>query len=910
MDLTIYNPANKRKEQLIEEFVVRTKLFNNVFDDIKTANNKLPQQHYLLIGQRGSGKTTLIHRIKYAIEDDKDLKNIIPITLGEEQYGISELVNLWEKIAEILDDYHGFVKLYDNIQDNIDKEEVCLEIITKELSKKNKNIVLFIDNFGDMLKKFSDLEIKRLREILTTNTNFRLVAASPVMIDQILDYQKPLFEFFKTVPLKGLDNNEITSLLRKLSDLDGSQNKIDNIIENHPERIEILRLLTGGVTRTIVSLYRIFIDNVGGTSIRDLQLTLDAVTPLYKHKMDDLPPMQQKIVDAVAKSWDATSVKEIVKATRLESKNISAQLKNLVRSQLIEKISTGKKNHLYQIKERFFNIWYLMRYGRKYDKKRVLWLVRFLESWCTKEELEDRVFSHIHSLQKGEFDHYSLVILGEAYLACKVIGIDIKKELIDQYKMSLPKDLTKGMTISDSDIFDSAFEKQKQGKFDLALNEILEIKDKSRLYNFIGYLYYHLKDYENSIKYYDLAAQKGDLLPIDFAIKGSVLRRLDRNKEAIEHLSQAFDEGINSSLIELGVTLTEEGDLELAKEKLMIGLDIEEIKKDSAHYLAHVYEHENLKKEAIKYFNLALELGDIRSNICLAKLFNQNDEFENAIKYYNKSLEFYPEEAALELAEVYIETNKLSEVKKLLTGIKDSKDADTQLSLGMIYFDKLNNNKKAKLHLNKAIKLNNYIAYKTLGKIYQSEGDFKKAEESFLNCYEEIDDYPSLFYLIDLYRYTNNSKKEALKHIENAKEGFEFSAQENILYALVLLWNDELEKSVELMSEEIEEFNEFLSHEDLEAEYDEVEIPFDHESRLSGIIEFFVELISYEYYNVAFDMLEKFELIDAFKPIYFALMSYMKNEFPEEHLKMGDEIKEVVEGMIANIEKRKSSRLN
>ena len=46
---------------------------------------------------------------------------------------------------------------------------------------------------------------------------------------------------------------------------------------------------------------------------------------------------------------------------------------------MVEKVETKTKNHLYRLEERFFNIWYLMRFGRK-THQRVLWLVRFFET--------------------------------------------------------------------------------------------------------------------------------------------------------------------------------------------------------------------------------------------------------------------------------------------------------------------------------------------------------------------------------------------------------------------------------------------------------------------------------------------------------------------------------------------------
>ena len=128
MQTLLYNPANKTRTQLIEEFVIRTRAFESIMKDIRSSNKAYPGQHYLLIGQRGSGKTTLMQRIQYAIEDDKELDHLIPLFLGEEQYGILELTNLWEKIAEILDDYYGFNNLYEDLQQELDKpnhEEKC-----------------------------------------------------------------------------------------------------------------------------------------------------------------------------------------------------------------------------------------------------------------------------------------------------------------------------------------------------------------------------------------------------------------------------------------------------------------------------------------------------------------------------------------------------------------------------------------------------------------------------------------------------------------------------------------------------------------------------------------------------------------------------------------------------------------
>lgn len=200
------------------------------------------------------------------------------------------------------------------------------------------------------------------------------------------DYSEPFFEFFKVIPLEELNQEETVELLLQLSKT-YQAGVVKDIVKNNPGRIEALRRLTSGVPRTMILLFEIFLDHEKGDSFQDLEVILDRVTPLYKHRMDSLPPQKQDIVDAIAMSWDAVGVKEIAGKTRIPGKSVSAQLNELEKNRIIVKIPTSTKNNFYQVAERFFNIWYLMRHGRKRERNKVLWLVRFLENWCNQMPL-------------------------------------------------------------------------------------------------------------------------------------------------------------------------------------------------------------------------------------------------------------------------------------------------------------------------------------------------------------------------------------------------------------------------------------------------------------------------------------------------------------------------------------------
>ena len=545
----IYNPLNQTEEELLKNFVVREREFNTIFNEIKGSDMSLPEPHFIVQGQRGQGKTTLLLKLYYEIRRDKKLsKFIIPLIYNEEQYHINTLFGLWSHTAEKLEEEEeSFKGIYDAVEATYNTEDSEMEAFKSlegALKKKKKKLILLIDNIGQLLDKLTRKEQQRLREVLITGAEIRLVGASSVVLEHTYDYSKPFYELFRWVNLYGLTRKEAETLLLKLGEYYKQEN-IKKIIEYEPGRVEALRRLTGGVPRTVVLLFEIFVDHEEGNAFQDLEFILDRVTPLYKHRMDDLSPQQQKIVDAIALNWDAMATKEIAEKTRMESKAVSSQLKLLEKNRIIHKIKTTTKNYFYQVTERFFNIWYLMRYGRQRGKSRVQWLVHFLQNWCDETELSERAKKHILSMGKGTMNPKYALYFTEALAGTKIPEL-LQDDLITHTRFFLEdkdRGLLKELSKSDIELIEEANRYSKENETEKALRSLKAVQNKSGGVLFaLGVLHGLFEDYEKAEYYYLQGIEKGD--PHSMAGLFALYFILKKNKEkALELVKEASKKG-------------------------------------------------------------------------------------------------------------------------------------------------------------------------------------------------------------------------------------------------------------------------------------------------------------------------------------------------------------------------------
>jgi tetratricopeptide (TPR) repeat protein len=386
----IFNPGRLSDEEIEQSFITRIPFFTFIFKKIVAEERDSIPQHHLVIGQRGMGKTSLLVRIAAELRKEPYKKDFIALTFPEEQYNIDRLSKFWlnclDALADALDkeQQHGTAEELDKEIRSLTKTDYQQKgniylVFEKWIKKINRRPVLLVDNLNLIFDKINKEEQHQLRATLMSNGAPIMVGASATAIDETLDYAAPFYDAFQINYLKKLSFEESMEVLRNLAKITNKTGFME-IVEKNRGRLEALYHLTGGTPRTIVMLFPLVQDGFSAAIQTDLDALLDTVTPLYKARFEELAPQMQVILDAVALHWDPVTLEQLSDITQLNSQTISPQLKRLTNVGWLQKGDAFEaRGYAYEVSERFFNIWYLMRRSSRRQKRELYCLTRFLE---------------------------------------------------------------------------------------------------------------------------------------------------------------------------------------------------------------------------------------------------------------------------------------------------------------------------------------------------------------------------------------------------------------------------------------------------------------------------------------------------------------------------------------------------
>ncbi len=843
--LRIYQNANNSTESIKQNFVIRTHEYELIIEDLLKKNKTDSIQHELILGRRGSGKSTLLKRIQIEIDENTTLqKKYVAINLPEEQGRIYRLFDLWETVYDELCEKYGIQtskKDFDEFEDDKEYTNYIFGLLHELLDKKKLIAVLLLDNFDrilDNIKAYSNT----LREILLNYNDIKIIAGSTRMAEHFWKYDYPFYEFFRVHRLGALTSDEIKTLLKHWSKILEIP-QLENFIYEKPGQLEAIRILTDGLPRTLQFFIKILIEHSYTNGYDYLNHIFDKVSPLYQERLDKLTPSHRKIVMEMAFIWHGCTVQQLVDKCKMESKLISANLKQLDQYGIVETRKTGKKNNIYFLAERFFNIWLLGTQGNPSERRKAKYLTIFLENFYNKDELKELAINHIKKLQNKELDYDKALLHSKALAQSKYITTKERDQIIELTENlgNVIKDCKIELPEKASKIFERTKQLIEKENFKEALilaNEIEQEEDG-------------LKDLMISNIYY----KKGDL------------------KLAIPYAENCYNKGHKLAINLLGILYFELNEFANAEKYFLESINNKDY--DVLGLLALTYSQENKFDHAKKYFLLAAEHGDKSANFNLGLISYKQQKINDAEKYYKLSADLDNNDVAMyNLASIYINQNKQEEAELYLLKSIKLNNKNAVYNLGCLY-DNQNNFEKAEKYYLLACKVGDINAIYNVACLYFEHNIFKEAERYFLLSIQK-EKSNAIFNLALLYYVT--CQKEKLNNFLE-KYNFDSNAFRELKF-IASIWNGKMQNILENAKQLI-----------ILAEFNDIDT-------------LLINLLKHHQQNTVLQLFEDVEigkkLMERYIPIYFATL-LLKNKEDAIKLSIPPEIKNTVDELISMV---------
>ena len=383
-----YNPGFLDDDELVASFCVRTSEFESIVETLRECTASA-NTHQIVIGPRGSGKTSLLLRVAAEMRRDAGLSSaFFPVVFAEESYEISTAGEFWlECLSRLADqaprreggpDLRRSFEELRAVRDDRTLGDRCLGAVLDFADREGKRLVLTVENMNMMFRDMADADAGwRLRSVLQTEPRIVLLASATSRFEEIDNVKHALYDLFQVLALRPLDTRECAALWEAASGRSAP-----------PETVRSLEILTGGSPRLLAIVARFG----AGRSFRDLMADLldliDDHTEYFKSHLETLPAQERRVYLALADLWKPALTREIADRARLDTSKCSAQLARLVDRGVVQMAGGSARRRQYYLSERLYNIYYLLRRSRGPDRL-IEALIRFMASYYGPRELVD-----------------------------------------------------------------------------------------------------------------------------------------------------------------------------------------------------------------------------------------------------------------------------------------------------------------------------------------------------------------------------------------------------------------------------------------------------------------------------------------------------------------------------------------
>ncbi len=428
-----FNPYQMAEQEIRALSVGRENLLRDVLRVINenTSQPKLANEHILLTGQRGMGKSFFLRLLQLELQQNNQAQLIL---LPEEQPNLFSPANFIYEIIGLLDSEQlqdNNIAFWETPEDNT--WQIALDQLESVLQQQlpDRLLVVAIENFDIAIKQAfnSPAEQSALRHFLEHNPSIMLIATS--LFDEVDEqYDQRLFQVFSRFPVLAWNQDQHVAYLKQRAQLAGLP-----FDDEAGHKIRAYSHFTGGSPRIAMVLADLLLgqSDVLNTAI-NLQSLVDTLTDYYLDLLSRIPANSRKLFDALLRGGEPCSqsaVAERVRANQSQTSRAFAWLRDHGYIHQETKIR-GQKEKLYRVNDRVMVQFYRMRYlNHNKSHSALVSMSDFLSDFYNVQEQRDQAQQLMREGAEQEAGFFAELALKQSGIDLQALEIELStKELI------------------------------------------------------------------------------------------------------------------------------------------------------------------------------------------------------------------------------------------------------------------------------------------------------------------------------------------------------------------------------------------------------------------------------------------------------------------------------------------------
>ncbi|MEO1133033.1 MAG: helix-turn-helix domain-containing protein [Cyanobacteria bacterium J06639_1] len=339
----------------IQPLAVRQAYLQLLVERVRENADLDANQHVVLVGGRGTGKTTLLRQVAIAIEGDEELNAAwYPLVFGEDAYAIASPGEVWREALFYAGERtreRRWQQAYEDLASETDDKRLAARALAQLMDfadERGQKLLLAIEQLdvllGEQLQAGDDWE---LRHTLTNEPRVMLLGTANAPFEEIQAVNRAWFELLEVVHLEPLTDKESQALWNAI---------VRHDISWHQWRP--ISILTGGNLRLTRESAKFVAGNETASLTAILMKLVEIQSDYFDAQLAGLAVLERKVFVALLELWEVASARDVAQKARVNVNKASALLRRLVERGAVERIETSSRKHYYRVAERLFCIYY------------------------------------------------------------------------------------------------------------------------------------------------------------------------------------------------------------------------------------------------------------------------------------------------------------------------------------------------------------------------------------------------------------------------------------------------------------------------------------------------------------------------------------------------------------------------